>query len=55
MSPTPWSTSLQAVLVEELEALAGMEVETLKRRRYQRLMSYGRFKDQGPGTGMRLR
>ncbi len=45
--------SLQAVLVEELEALVAMDVEALRRRRYQRLMSYGRFRDEGSGSGSR--
>ena len=49
--PDTVAESLKAVLVEELEALVGMDVEALKRRRYQRLMSYGRFKDLGSGQG----
>ena len=49
--PDTMAESLKAVLVEELGALVGMDVEALRRRRYQRLMSYGRFKDQGPGMG----
>ena len=49
--PDTMAESLKAVLVEELEALVGMDVDALKRRRYQRLMSYGRFKEQGPGKG----
>ena len=42
--------TLQAVLVEELEALVSLDVEPLKRRRYERLMGYGRFKEQKPGS-----
>ena len=42
--------SLKAVLVEELEALVSTDVALLKRRRYERLMSYGRFKDQISGS-----
>lgn len=42
--------SLKAVLVEELEALVSTDVELLKRRRYERLMSYGQFKDQVSGS-----
>lgn len=45
--PDAMAESLEAVLVEELEALVAMDVEPLKRRRYQRLMGYGRFKEQG--------
>ena len=45
--PDAMVESLKAVLVEELEALAAIDGEPLKRRRYQRLMSYGRFKEQG--------
>ncbi len=45
--------SLQAVLVEELEALVAMDVEALRRRRYQRLMSHGRFRDEESGSGSR--
>ena len=45
--PETMAESLKAVLVEELEALVTMEVEPLKRRRYQRLMSYGRFEERG--------
>ena len=37
--------SLRAALVEELETLASMDVEALKRRRYERLMSHGRFRE----------
>ena len=44
--PDAMADSLKAVLVEELEKLVTMDVEPLKRRRYQRLMSYGRFKEQ---------
>ena len=51
--PDTMAESLRAVLVEELEALVGMDVEALKRRRYQRLMSYGRFRDEGSGVGSR--
>lgn len=51
--PDTMAESLQAVLVEELEALVGMDVEVLKRRRYQRLMSYGRFRDEGSEIGSR--
>ena len=51
--PETMAESLQAVLVEELEALVGMDAEALKRRRYQRLMSYGRFREEGSGIGAR--
>ena len=45
--PDAMAESLRTVLVEELEKLVTMDVEPLKRRRYQRLMGYGRFKEQG--------
>ena len=48
--PDAMAESLGAALVEELEKLVSMDVERLKRRRYQRLMSYGRFKEKGPGS-----
>ena len=48
--PEAMAESLGAALVEELEKLVSMDVERLKRRRYQRLMSYGRFKEKGPGS-----
>ena len=48
--PEAMAESLEAALVEELEKLVSMDVERLKRRRYQRLMSYGRFKEKGPGS-----
>ena len=48
--PDAMAESLGAVLVEELEALVAMDVESLRRRRYRRLMSYGRFKASGAGT-----
>ena len=48
--PEAMVESLEAALVEELEKLVSMDVERLKRRRYQRLMSYGRFKEKGPGS-----
>ena len=48
--PETMAESLEAALVEELEKLVSMDVERLKRRRYQRLMSYGRFKEKGPGS-----
>ena len=51
--PDTMAESLRAVLVAELEALVEMDVEALKRRRYQRLMSYGRFRDEGSGIGSR--
>ena len=44
------AASLKTVLVEELEALASMDAESLKDRRYARLMSYGRFKEQRTGS-----
>ena len=48
--PDAMAESLGAALVEELEKLVSMDVEHLKRRRYQRLMSYGRFKEKGTGS-----
>ena len=48
--PDAIAESLKTALVEELEALVSMDIETLKRRRYERLMSYGRFKEQGTGS-----
>ena len=48
--PDAMAESLGAALVEELEKLVSMDVERLKRRRYQRLMSYGRFKEKGSGS-----
>ena len=45
--PDAMADSLKTVLVEELEKIASMDVERLKHRRYQRLMSCGRFKEQG--------
>ena len=48
--PEAMAESLKAALVEELEKLVSMDVERLKRRRYQRLMSYGRFKETGTGS-----
>ena len=48
--PETMAESLEAALVEELEKLVSMDVERLTRRRYQRLMSYGRFKEKGPGS-----
>ena len=43
--PAATAASIKAALVEELETLAPMDLESLKRRRYERLMSYGRFKE----------
>ena len=51
--PDKMAESLRTVLVEELEVLVGMDVEALGRHRYRRLMSYGRFRDEGSGTGSR--
>ena len=48
--PEAMTESLGAALVEELEKLVSMDVDRLKRRRYQRLMSYGRFKEKGTGS-----
>ena len=48
--PDSVAKALKAALVEELEALVSLDIEPLKRRRYQRLMSYGRFKEQGKGS-----
>ena len=48
--PEAMAESLGAALVEELEKLVSMDVDRLKRRRYQRLMSYGRFKEKGTGS-----
>ena len=48
--PDSVAKALRAALVEELEALVSLDIEPLKRRRYQRLMSYGRFKEQGKGS-----
>ena len=42
--------TLKAVLIEELEGLLSVDVDLLKRRRYQRLMSYGRFKEREVGS-----
>ena len=43
--PGAMAESLRATLVEELETLVSMDVEALKRRRYERLMSHGRFRE----------
>ena len=43
--PGAMAESLRAVLVEELGTLASMDVEALKLRRYERLMSHGRFRE----------
>ena len=43
--PGAMAESIRAALVEELGALASMDVEALKRRRYERLMSHGRFRE----------
>ena len=43
--PGAMAESLRSTLVEELETLASMDVETLKHRRYERLMSHGRFRE----------
>ena len=48
--PDSVAKALKAALVEELEGLVSLDIEPLKRRRYQRLMSYGRFKEQGKGS-----
>ena len=48
--PDAIAESLKTALVEEFEALVSMDIEPLKRRRYERLMSYGRFKEQGTGS-----
>ena len=48
--PDAIAESLKTALVEEFEALVAMDIEPLKRRRYERLMSYGRFKEQGTGS-----
>ena len=53
--PDTVADSLKAVLVEELDALLGMDIEALKDRRYQRLMSYGRFREQASGRGLTTR
>ena len=45
--PDAMAESLKTALLEELEPLATMDVESLRRRRYDRLMSYGRFREQG--------
>ena len=43
--PGAMAESLRAALVEELGTLASMDVEALKHRRYERLMSHGRFRE----------
>ena len=43
--PGAMAESLRAALVEELGTLAAMDVEALKHRRYERLMSHGRFRE----------
>ena len=43
--PGAMAESLRSTLVEELETLVSMDVEALKRRRYERLMSHGRFRE----------
>ena len=48
--PDSVAEALKAALVEELEVLVSLDIEPLKRRRYQRLMSYGRFKEPGKGS-----
>ena len=48
--PDSVAKALKIALVEELEALVSLDIEPLKRRRYQRLMSYGRFREQGKGS-----
>lgn len=48
--PESVARALEAALIEELEVLVSLDIESLKRRRYQRLMSYGRFKEQRKGS-----
>ena len=44
--PDAMADALRVALVRELEVLVSMDIGSLKRRRYERLMSYGRFKEQ---------
>ena len=48
--PESVARALEAALIEELEVLVSLDIESLKRRRYQRLMSYGRFKEHRTGS-----
>lgn len=48
--PDTMAESLKAALIEELEGLVSMDVELLRSRRYERLMSYGRFKEPRRGS-----
>ena len=43
--PVLMAANLKQALLETLDRLGGMEMEELLDRRYQRLMSYGRFDD----------
>jgi len=45
--PTAMARSLKAALIEGLSAISGRPIDDLLEERYQRLMSYGAFKEAG--------